>query len=337
MFSEIFSEFGNMLILIPLSTLALSIVLSLGVYKLFPTWNILDFPEKYGHNRNPIPYPGGVAIVLSFLLSLVLFFPIDLQLWGVIWGIILLAIVSFWDDRKGVHPVFRLGLQILLGILLVSTGTEIIYISNPFGEMAFELSPLIAAVATVLWCVGLMNTVNWLDGVPGAASGTSVLAGIFLGALSLSPVVDQPVLATMCFAFAAANFGFTFFNIAPPKILNGDTGAMFSGFLIAVLSIFSGGKIATAFLVLAIPVFDAFCVIFHRLKSGQSPFKGGDRRHLHDQLKKRGFSERQTLLLFLLISTLLGLSGLYLQTLGKLLFLSFVGLFVFVLSWQAKE
>lgn len=312
----------------------LSILLNFLILKFFPKWGIMDRPERYGHTRNPIPYPGGVSIVISFVLGVLFFFPLTSELVGFLAGGVLLAIVSFLDDRIGIHPLLRLGMQLLLAGILVWSGIKIVYISNPFGPTAFELSPLLSTLITTAWVIGLINTTNWLDGVPGVAAGTSTVAGISLGALSLTPLVDQPDLALMCFLFAAANLGFFFFNIAPPKMLNGDTGAMFSGYVIAVLSIISGGKMATVFLVLALPLFDAATVIFHRLREKRSPLHGKDEKHLHDQLLKKGLSDRQVMLLFLSISVLFGFSAFYLKTLGKISLLVLIGVFVFSISWQ---
>lgn len=304
---------------------------------LFPKWKLLDSPQKYGHHRDPIPYPGGIIIAGIVLIGIGLSSEWNAQLAGFLGGATLLTLVSFYDDRFGVHPAIRLFSQIGIGTMLVLTGTRIVFLGNPFGDTAFELPFFLSTLVTICWITGMINTVNWLDGVPGAAAGTSTLAGIFLGILSLTPVVDQPELATMCFLFAAANAGFLFFNIAPPKMLNGDSGAMFSGFMIAVFSIFSGGKMATAFLVLALPMFDAASVIFHRLRQKRSPLQGGDKQHLHDKLREHGFSDRQILAIFLFISLLLGISALFLQTLGKLLFLVLLGTFIFVLSWQHQK
>jgi len=294
----------------------------------------MDRPERYGHKRAPIPYPGGISIALAFTISVLLFFELSWQLVGFLAGIVILTTVSFLDDRIGVHPILRLFLQIFLGILLISTGTAIVYISNPFGPTAFELAPMFSALVTIAWIMGVMNTVNWLDGVPGVAAGTSTLAGVFLGILALTPYVNQPELALLAFLFAGANAGFFVFNIPPPKMLSGDTGAMFSGFVIAVLSTIAGGKIATVFLVLALPLFDAATVIFHRLREHRSPLHGRDEKHLHDQLRKRGWSDRKIMLLFLTVSALLGLAALYLKTVGKLALLVAVGVFVFWISWQ---
>lgn len=318
----------------PVGTLILSALLTKAVLHFFPQWQLLDRPEKYGHDRAPIPYPGGIAIVFGFLIVLFLLFPLDLQLLGFVGGIVLLAVVSFQDDRHGMPPLIRLGVQAVLGVIVFFTGTKIVFISNPFGSVAFEFAPWLSLLVTIGWIITMINTLNWLDGVSGVAAGTSTIAGIFLGLLSLTPTVDQPILALMCFVFSAANFGFFWWNIPPPKMLNGDTGAMFSGFVIAVLAIFSGGKIATAFLVCALPLFDAFSVIFHRLRQGRSPWSGNDKLHLHDQLFQRGFSQRKIMWIFLSISLFLGMSALYLQTLGKITFLAILGIAVFSLSWK---
>ncbi|MBI5414568.1 undecaprenyl/decaprenyl-phosphate alpha-N-acetylglucosaminyl 1-phosphate transferase [Candidatus Peregrinibacteria bacterium] len=325
------------LFIAPIFALSLSIFLGIGILHFFPKWGILDRPLKYGHTRKPIPYPGGIAIFIAFTITILLFLPLDFKMIGFLCGGALLTVVSFTDDRYGVSPILRLFLQIFVTGILIWSGTKIVYISDPLGGTAFELTPFFSTVITVMWVIILINTLNWLDGVPGVASGASALSGIFLGVLSLTPLVNQQELAAMGFIFGAANLGFTFFNFPPPKMLNGDTGAMFSGFAIAAFSIFSGGKMATAFLVLAIPLFDAASVVFHRLRQKKSPFHGNDKRHLHDELLKKGWKEIHIMVLFLGISSILGVSTLYLRTLGKIIILGIIGIVVFALSWQNQK
>ena len=303
-------------------TFLIGIAAAFFVLHFFPKWNLLDNPKAYGYKRQPIPLPGGIAPVFAFLLSLLLFFPLAEKILALFCAIILISVVSFIDDRKNISPFLRLCIHFFSAALLVAAGIRIDYLSNPFSNEALFLPDiffLLPAIITTLWLVGFANVLNWLDGVPGLSAASAAAAGVFLGVLSLSPLVNQPEIAMLSFVFAAAALSFVFFNISPPKMLLGDTGAMTFGFVIAALSVFSGGKMATVFLVLALPLLDAFFVIIRRILAGKNPFRGRDNRHLHDRLSRCGVSERGVLAVFLIPSLILGWGSLQLQTGGKLL------------------
>lgn len=314
----------------------LSLLLSFGVLFFFPILGLLDRPEKYGHKRAPIPYPGGIAPVCAFLISTFLFFPhFDQTLIVLCLAVFLISLVSFWDDRRHIPSLFRLCVHFCAAGMVVFSGVSIQYLGNPFGETLFlrDIFFWLPEIITLVWIVGFANILNWLDGVPGLSSASAAATGVFLGWLSLTPLVAQPEIALLSFLFAASAFAFFLFNIPPPKILLGDAGAMPYGFLIATLSVFSGGKMATILLVLAIPFFDAAFVIFRRLLRRKNPLIGGDGLHLHDRLRLVGFSDRFLLLSFFLPSLFLGWMSLQLETFGKVLLLAGVVVGYFLLSF----
>ena len=149
-------------------------------------------------------------------------------------------------------------------------------------------------------------------------------------------MVDQPETATLALIVAMIALGFWMFDFFPPKILIGDSGSMLFGLLLAVLAIFSGGKIATAFLILGFPIMDAIYVIVHRIYNKQAPWKGGewdkDRKavHLHHRMLQFGMSERQVLFSIYALAGSFGIAALFLGTTGKfwaiitIFFLSFL-------------
>lgn len=296
----------------------------------FPKWGLLDRPAKYGIKRAPIPYYGGIVIYLVFSLLLLLFLPIDKHLIGFLSAGSLLVLVSFLDDKFGLSPTLRLFIQFLAALIVVLAGIGITNITNPFGgeinlnqwQIPFNLSGIdyhftvLADIFTIIWVMGMINTMNWLDGIAGLTSGIAVIAGVTLGTLSLTPLVNQPEIALISFIFAAACSAFWLFDFYPPKLLMGDTGSMFLGFVLAIIGIFSGGKVATAFMVMGFPILDAAWVILRRLKEGRSPFQG-DKKHFHHRLLEVGLSERKALLVIYLICLLFGVSALFLTTLGK--------------------
>jgi UDP-GlcNAc:undecaprenyl-phosphate GlcNAc-1-phosphate transferase len=320
-------------------TFFLSVFFSVCVLHLFPRWGIMDNPKKYGHDRKPIPHPGGVAPVLAFLLALLFFFPFEGKFIGLLVGLGIISVISFWDDRRHLPAWFRLCAHIMAATIVVFFGLEIEYLGNPFGETLHlsQIFFLLPGIITVIWLVGFANVLNWLDGIPGLSASSAMAAGIFLGMLSITPLVSQPQIAQLSFVFAASAAGFLLFNIHPPKMLLGDTGAMFFGFFLAALSVFSGGKMATVFVVLALPMLDAMYVIVRRLLSGKNPLAGRDNLHLHDRLLIIGFSNREILLLFLSLSILLGWLSLQLQTLGKIILVLCLGALFLIFSWLLEK
>jgi UDP-GlcNAc:undecaprenyl-phosphate GlcNAc-1-phosphate transferase len=273
---------------------------------------LVDDPVKYGFERSPVAYSMGIVLVLNFIGLSTFFLDLDFKLVSILLAVFGLAIVCFADDHVKFSPWIRLFVQFFVASLVVVGGTEILAVSNPLGGV-FELGA-IGKVFSVFWIVSITNLINFLDGVSGLSSGVASIGFLILLALSLLPTnqADQTVvqvLALIMFILAFLSFIFEF--PAPmPKLLVGDSGTMFFGFMLAVLSMVSGGKLATAVLVLLIPVFDGFWVVSRRLYSRKSPFKG-DLGHLHHRLERIGFSKQEILFIYIGISLLFGLIAVF--------------------------
>ncbi len=320
-----------------LSAFVLTVLSILIALKVFPKLGLTDRPKKYGLKRKAIPYPGGILLYLVFLVLALIFFDPTLKLIGLLVGGGILVLVSFIDDRIELPAWLRLSVQIIVGIIMVAVEIGVETITNPFGgyiplnEIKLTLSwgylqytlVLFSALFTITWIVLIVNAMNWLDGIPGLVSGITVLASLTLFFLSIKEIVNQPEIAIMAIIVAMIAFAFWLFDFHPPKILLGDSGAMFFGLLIAVMAIFSGGKIATAFLILGFVILDALYVIVHRIFKKQAPWKGGewdkDRKavHLHHRMLEYGLSERQVLIVIYILSATFGISALFLGTRGK--------------------
>lgn len=325
----------------------LTIILVLLALKFFPKWKLMDRPNKYGLKRKPIPYYGGLIFVIVFVLATLIFVKIDIRVLGVLIGALMIAGVSFVDDLKGLNPWIRLFVQILGAITVVLSGVGIASISNPLGDpivldqIKFELRfgdfvlpiILLADMFAVIWIVLIINTMNFLDGLNGLVSGVSFIAVATLFVLSVGEhnLVDQTTIATLTVIVASMTLAFWIFDFHPAKILMGDTGSMFLGFLIAVFAIFAGGKIATAFLVLGFPILDAFWVITRRIVQGQSPMKG-DLKHLHHRLLEIGLSERKALILIYILCAFFGGSAVFLGTTQKLYLIIVMGVLMVIMA-----
>jgi len=292
---------------------------------------LTDMPSPRKVHTKPVPRLGGVAIVVTFLIvtlgyALIThrleFSPfkiwfIDKRLYGVILGILVLLSIGIIDDIKGLAPWKKLIGHFIAAIIVVAYGISINYIRLPGNHILtldtiniplnllnlhFNIT-LWGDIVTILWIVILINTINFLDGLDGLAAGISTIAAISIYFLSISLV--QPAVALLAMIFAGSVFGFLPWNFNPAKIFMGDSGSMFLGFILATLAIYSGGKVATAFLVLGFPILDAVWAIFRRLISGKSPFKG-DLGHFHHRLIEIGLSERKAMLVIYFVSLVFG-------------------------------
>jgi len=288
----------------------LTLLLMFLALRFFPRLNLMDKPHLYGLKRKPIPYYGGLIIFISFVVSVLIFVPLTKTLIGVLLAAFLVCGISFCDDKWNLSPLIRLIVQFLAGVLLVFFGVGVLEINLPFiGVLNFSI-PILASLFTILWVMTLINTTNFIDGIGGLASGVGFIGGLTMFILSVNPevnadlVAQQPV-ALMALILSICCFVFFIFDFPKSQILMGDTGSTFIGFMLATLAIFSGGKMATVFLVLGLPILDLVWVVLRRTLNGQKFWKG-DLKHLHHRLMELGLSERQVVIVYLSITAVLG-------------------------------
>ena len=294
--------------------------------KLFYRWNLLDFPERYGLDRAKIPYPGG----LVFLPCLLFLCWIDWSFWIVVLPALILGILSFIDDRRPIDAKWRLLVHVWLALFVWIMGVRIYYISNPFGGTNFEIThiyPYFALGLTVFWIIAIQNASNWFDGLKGLSVGISGIGFLTLALLGLiRPELlfdaSHSTLTLANFYLAGLALG-AFWWYWRGKIILGDTGSQVLGFLLAVMSIYAGAKIATTLLVLSLPILDFFWVIFRRMIiEKRSPLKG-DKRHFH-HLLARVVGDKIAVVLCLLFSALFGAVALFFS--GEIKLYAFIGL-----------
>ncbi|OGI15460.1 MAG: hypothetical protein A2878_01630 [Candidatus Moranbacteria bacterium RIFCSPHIGHO2_01_FULL_54_31] len=277
--------------------------------------------KRHSHKRS-LSRLGGVAMLAAF--AFVLFFDTHLvlteALYGLLFGTGLILVFGLWDDLQELGWKIQVFFQVALTTLIFIFGMRITSITNPFGGIwVFPYSDFVLPgfLVLFLWVFLVMNAMNWLDGVDGLCGGVSLITFVTIFFLSLKPEVFQPPIAILAVIGAGVAAGFLFFNIYPARILAGTVGSMFLGFLIAVLAVIAGTKIATALLVLALPIADALFVILERLREGHSVFRP-DKRHLHYKLLELGWSERRIAWFFFGVTALIALIALNTQALGKL-------------------
>lgn len=304
--------------------------------RVFPALGWLDFPERYGLKRDRLPYPGGVALWLLVLLGLStseVFRPL-------IMPIVFLGLISWWDDRKNISAWFRLLTHVWLALFIIIQGVQIYFVSNPFADTNYPIAslfPHLAVGLTIVWVVAIQNAMNWFDGLPGLNVGISGVGFLTLGILGIvrpelwfDPGHMPLTLINLYFAGLCAG---AFWFYLKGRIILGDTGSQVLGWLLAVMAIFSGAKIATTLIVLSLPLLDFGWVIFRRLiLEKKSPFKG-DLFHLHHLLARQNKATAVTLSL-VGFSLLLGLSAVLLPADFKLPGFAVIAVAVLLVNWK---
>lgn len=276
----------------------------------------VDDPSKSDRrvHKKATPLLGGIAIFYGFVVSVLCLCNIDKGVQGMIIGSLIIVLLGIFDDIKSLHPVIKLIGQILAAVVMVLHGVQIDRISmptiiSPTGVL--ELG-MFSVPVTIIWIVAVTNAVNLIDGLDGLAAGISSIASMTLFCIAL--IASEYNIAIITAALAGASFGFLPYNFNPAKIFMGDTGAMFLGFILSSISIMGVFKayavisFVVPVIVLGLPLFDTGFAIFRRLKN-HKPIMGADRGHLHHKLLDMGFSQKQTVGILYLISTVLGLSA----------------------------
>lgn len=331
-----------------ISSFFLSLVFILWGKKLFYKLGILDNPKKYKLSRAPIPYSMGIIFFLSFFL--VSYFSIEYNYkLGLIWVFwFFITAISFLDDMLNVSPKIRLIIQIIIGGIIWLTSIKIGYVSNIFWGIInletyyFEILShtiyIIPLLFTIIWYVFIFNALNWSDGIQGNTSGLSCISFLILFLLGLKLFYEDDYLGGVENAVFILKITiillwillpFWYFDVKQ-KILMGDSGTMFLGFMLATLAIIAGGKIATVLVVFGIYSVDALYVVLMRIYKKKSPLQW-DFTHLHHRLLATWLSKNQVLTTVYSFSFLFWLTGLFLEKKGKIIvFLIIVAVVIFI-------
>jgi len=288
----------------------------------------------------PIPRAGGLAVVTAFvvvgLIALLLQWRLELFTTGPQWlldrrllaepeviavfgGAVLAAVLGFIDDKWQIRARWQFIFQLALALFAIGLGLTIVEINNPLdflggvlGDDTLTFAGVGAGIVTALWVVGMINSINFIDGLDGLSTGVTIIAAITLGFVSLGyESVYQPIVALICAVLAGALLGYLPWNFNPARIFIGTTGVMVVGYLLAVLAILGSAKIAVALLILGVPIIDTFWIITRRVLSGRSPFTP-DRGHFHHRLLDLGLSHKGAVLLIYAVSIVLAVLSLVL-------------------------
>ena len=317
--------------------IAISFLLAAIVSFMVTPWTI-KFAKKIGAvdipkderrmHHNSMPKLGGLAVIAGFLISIIyLLFVVSLEgsimlfgpenyfkkMIGVFIGIIIITIMGLLDDTKTLRPWQKLIIQIIAAVVVVQLGVQIQQIK--FSNVAtIGFSDEFAKILTIIWIVGITNAINLMDGLDGLSSGITLISCISLliiFALNNSPMIAILVIASLIGALV----GFLPFNFSPAKTFIGDTGSNFLGFMLAIVSILGMAKTYTIaviilpILVLALPILDVLWAIIRRIIKGKSlkAVFHADNEHVHHKLVKRGFTQKQAVLILYGASAIFGL------------------------------
>ncbi|GAA0362050.1 MraY family glycosyltransferase [Bacillus horti] len=284
-------------------------------------YQIIDRPTQRKQHQGVIPLTGGLAIFLGVMPLVFIFLGVNQMTLTFLLGSVLIVGIGLIDDwykgkSKELSPWPKLFFQGLAATVLFLGGTRIYGISDWFGDSGIHYFPMwLSFLTTFLWAVGLMNMLNFIDGMDGLASGISGF--IMLTLFFIAFLKGEMSVALLAIVMTGAILAFLRHNFHPASIFLGDSGAMFLGFTIAFLSIEGAMKGATLIssvvllLTLGIPIFDTLQVILTRLKEGRPIYKA-DRSHLHHRLLSKGLNQRQVIVILYLIGFGFSLMSLFL-------------------------
>jgi UDP-GlcNAc:undecaprenyl-phosphate GlcNAc-1-phosphate transferase len=305
-----------------LVALAVAAVLTPVAAALARRTGAVDRLSERGLARQETPLLGGLAILAGVLIASSIWLPSTIRLphaahalpgstgivhsWTIIAGACVIALVGAIDDWRELPPLLKLLGQIAAALLVVEGGAVVTDVTLPFvGALQF---PNEGGFLTVVWLVGLMNVVNFSDGVDGLAAGLCAIDGIAFSVIAFDLGVDgAAILAALT---AGASLGFLFHNYHPASVFMGDSGANLLGYLLGVAAVVGSLKtnavvaLVVPLVILAVPFLDTSFVVAKRLKYRRKPWSA-DANHFHHRMARIGFSQRKTVAYLYGWSTLL--------------------------------
>ncbi|MEW5946578.1 MAG: MraY family glycosyltransferase [bacterium] len=287
----------------------------------------MDEPGPRRVNVVPVARLGGPALFIAFAASTLPFHRETGNLPAILAGALIIVLAGVADDFFGVSAFVKLAAQTAAAALVYMFGVRISYVTNPAetGAMIY-LPAAVSFVVTVVWLVGITNTLNFIDGLDGLAAGVTCIASLtlFLAALERG----QPDIAYCTMSLTGLSAGFLRWNFYPAKTFMGDSGAMFLGFTLAAIAVEGAFKSTVGLtflvpvLVLGIPIFDLWFAVVRRLKNRRPVMTAPDREHVHHRMIDAGLEHRAAVIIFYCVTLALGVISLILiRAWGRALFL----------------
>jgi UDP-GlcNAc:undecaprenyl-phosphate GlcNAc-1-phosphate transferase len=324
-------------------SVGLAALLTPLVVRLGRAFNVVDHPGGRRRHRGTVPRLGGVAVFVAFVAAVGLaawrggltagYGPDDtLRLRGLLIGGFFASLFGLLDDRFDLRPGPQFAFQFVLSLIALATLLWLERFTLPFFGIVrlddYVWGPLVYVPLTVLWIMGMINTVNWLDGLDGLAAGVGVILCLVL-AIHMRYLADppQPSVALLPLALMGALVGFLPYNVAPARVFLGSAGTFLLGYALAALGLIAGGRTATVLMVMGLPIVDVAWQILDRVRRHRSPVQG-DRGHLHYRLRDLGLSQRAIVLLYWGFCAAFGLLALIAAPWQKLIALVSIGVIV---------
>lgn len=288
-----------------------SILITPLVKKLAIKIGATDKPNHRKVHQKVMPRLGGLAIYISFIIGFLIWSPTDNQYaLPILIGSTIIIITGILDDMMELSAKIKFGGQLIAAtVVVVYGGIQVEFINLPFGgqlNFGFLDIPI-----TIIWIVGITNAINLIDGLDGLAAGVSSIALITISGMAM--LMGYGFVAALGAIVLVSTLGFLLYNFHPAKIFMGDTGALFLGYMISVLSLlgFKGVTVVSLIIpiiILGVPISDTFFAIIRRIVNKQ-PISAPDKSHLHHCLLKLGFTHRQTVLIIYAIAAFFALAG----------------------------
>jgi UDP-GlcNAc:undecaprenyl-phosphate GlcNAc-1-phosphate transferase len=283
--------------------------------RLAKKFGFVDYPNYRKVHTVPMPYLGGVAILVSFTIVTLFSQPAEMEYKPIIIGAAILCFVGLVDDKYDLKPMVKfigqlvaIGVPIYYGIIIDTI--------TPFGiEINFGV---LSVLVTVIWMAAIINAINLIDGLDGLATGVVIIA---LASIAVITIFQSNIFVMMiCIILIGSLLGFLPYNFHPAKIFLGDNGSMMLGYIVGVLSIIGFKNITFISLffpiiILGVPFIDMFFAVIRRFREGVSVMRA-DKNHLHHRIRHLGFSHRESVVLIYFIALLFAIGGvvMYLAT-----------------------
>jgi UDP-GlcNAc:undecaprenyl-phosphate GlcNAc-1-phosphate transferase len=340
---------------------AFSLILSLLFNKLFlylsQKWRITDLPGERKIHKTPKPLLGGAGIYLAFIFTvcanILLFYflfirqkqppffvfnwlnqilsenqlsglknitsillgikQVGYKLFALLSAGTIIFLIGLWDDLRNIKPWIKICGQILAALILIMAGIKVsVFIHNEF----------LTGIITILWIVGITNAFNLLDNMDGLSAGVAVISCFLFFAVVIQE--GQFFISLLLISFIGSLLGFLKYNLYPSRMFMGDAGSMFTGFMIAALTVIStfvyqnhhsSVAIIMPILILSVPIFDTLSVVFIRIKKGK-PIFIGDTNHFSHRLVNLGMNQREAVFFVYMVTLGIGLGALLLKNLN---------------------
>ena len=274
----------------------------------------VDIPKDNRRmHKKPMPLLGGLAIFLGVTVAGFLFCEITPRLLACWAGGLIIIVFGILDDKYALNPWVKLAGQIAAAAVVIPFGVRVEFIEL-FGR--YIKFGVFTIPITILWIVGMTNAINLIDGLDGLACGVSAICSATL--LIVALIHAEMPIAVITAILTGACIGFLPFNFNPAKIFMGDTGALFLGYMLSVISVVGVFKMTAAvsflipIIIFGYPLFDTFFAFFRRILHGRSPFSA-DRGHLHHRMIDMGFNVRQAVVILYCVCSILGILAIMLS------------------------